>query len=127
MTIRVALRHQTTYDFDKPVALSHTWFRLRPAPHCRTPVDAYSLKISGGEYFINWQQDPFGNHVARLVFPEKMSHLSIEVELVPPMTVINPFDFFVEEYAETVSPSTIRKACARSWRPTLSAPNRGRC
>ncbi|HCB44550.1 MAG TPA: IMP dehydrogenase [Pseudomonas sp.] len=100
MTIRVALRHQTTYDFDKPVALSPHLVRLRPAPHCRTPVDAYSLKISGGEYFINWQQDPFGNHVARLVFPEKMSHLSIEVELVAPMTVINPFDFFVEEYAE---------------------------
>jgi uncharacterized protein (DUF2126 family)/transglutaminase-like putative cysteine protease len=100
MTIRVALRHSTRYNFDKPTRVFPHQIRLKPAPHCRTPIDAYSLKISGGEYFINWQQDPFGNHVARLVFPEKISHLHVDVEVIAPMTVINPFDFFVEEYAE---------------------------
>ncbi len=100
MTIRVALRHSTHYNFDRPVALAPHTIRLKPAPHCRTPIEAYSLKISGGEYFINWQQDPFGNHVARLVFPEKLTHLHVDVEVIAPMTVINPFDFFVEEYAE---------------------------
>ncbi|UJJ31427.1 transglutaminase family protein [Halopseudomonas maritima] len=124
MTIRVALRHQTSYDFDKPVALSPHLVRLRPAPHCRTPVDAYSLKISGGEYFINWQQDPFGNHVARLVFPEKMRHLSIEVELVAPMTVINPFDFFVEEYAEQF-PFDYQDGLRKELAPYLESPKPG--
>lgn len=100
MTIRVALRHSTRYDFDKPVKVFPHYIRLKPAPHCRTPIDAYSLKIRGGQYFINWQQDPFGNHVARLVFPDKVTHLHVDVEVIAPMTVINPFDFFVEEYAE---------------------------
>lgn len=115
MTIRVALRHSTRYDFDKPVEVGPHHVRLKPAPHCRTPIDAYSLKISGGEYFINWQQDPFGNHVARLVFPEKISHLHVEVEVVVPMTVVNPFDFFVEEYAETFPfeyPAALKKELA---------------
>ncbi|EXJ09393.1 hypothetical protein D791_03676 [Nitrincola nitratireducens] len=100
MTIRVALKHSTRYDFDRPVNLSPHLVRLRPAPHSRTPIDAYSLKVSGGEYFINWQQDPFGNHLARLVFPEKVTHLHVDVELIAPMTVINPFDFFIEDYAQ---------------------------
>lgn len=100
MTIRVALRHSTHYQFDRPVAVSPHLVRLRPAPHCRTPIEAYSLRVEGGEYFINWQQDPFGNHVARLVFPEKIKELKVDVEVVAPMTVINPFDFFIEDYAE---------------------------
>lgn len=100
MTIRVALKHSTRYDFDRPVNLSPHLVRLRPAPHSRTPIDAYSIKVSGGEYFINWQQDPFGNHLARLVFPEKVTHLHVDVELIAPMTVINPFDFFIEDYAQ---------------------------
>jgi len=100
MTIRVALRHSTHYDFDRPINVGPHQIRLKPAPHCRTPIEAYSLKVSGGEYYINWQQDPFGNHIARLVFPDKMEKLHIDVEVLAPMTVINPFDFFVEEYAE---------------------------
>lgn len=112
MTIRVALRHSTRYDFDKPVSVAPHQIRLRPAPHCRTPIEAYSLTIGGGEYFINWQQDPFGNHVARVVFPEKIDHLHVDVELQIPMTVVNPFDFFVEEYAEHFPfeyPAALRK------------------
>ncbi len=100
MALRVALNHKTTYHFDRPVNLSPHIIRLRPAAHCRTPVRSYSLQIRPGEHFINWQQDPFGNFQARVVFPEKISHFEFEVDLVAEMTVINPFDFFVEESAE---------------------------
>jgi uncharacterized protein (DUF2126 family)/transglutaminase-like putative cysteine protease len=100
MTIRVAINHKTTYHYDNPVQLTPHIFRLRPAVHSRTPITAYSLRITPKEHFMNWQQDPFGNYLARVVFPEKSTELSIEVDLIAEMTVINPFDFFVEEYAE---------------------------
>jgi uncharacterized protein (DUF2126 family)/transglutaminase-like putative cysteine protease len=100
VTIRVALHHATTYRFDHPVEVHPHVVRLRPAPHCRTPITAYSLSVEPGNHFINWQQDPFGNYLARLVFPEQADELRITVDLVADMTVINPFDFFVEEYAE---------------------------
>ena len=100
MTIRVALNHKTAYYYDSPIQLAPHVFRLRPAAHSRTPVTAYSLKITPENHFISWQQDPFGNYLARVVFPEKSTELSIEVDLIAEMTVINPFDFFLEEYAE---------------------------
>ncbi len=100
MSIRVAIHHKTDYLFDRPVALSPHLLRLRPAPHTRTPVHHYSLKVEPREHFVNWQQDPFGNFIARYVFPEKTRRLSIEVDLVAEMVTINPFDFFVEEYAD---------------------------
>ena len=100
MTIRVAIRHKTSYRFDRPVSLSPHVFRLRPAVHSRTPIKGYSLRIEPKDHFINWQQDPFGNILARVVFPEKSRNLDIEVEVIADMTVINPFDFFVEDYAE---------------------------
>lgn len=99
MTIKVALLHKTAYHYDQPIQLEPHVFRLRPAAHSRTPVSAYSLKITPKNHFINWQQDPFGNYIARVVFPEKSTELSIEVSLIAEMTVINPFDFFLEEYA----------------------------
>lgn len=100
MTIRVALHHKTSYKFDRRVNLSPHVVRLRPAPHARTPIHGYTLNISPKNHFINWMQDPFGNYQARIVFPEKTDHLSVDVEVIADMTVINPFDFFVEDYAE---------------------------
>ena len=100
MAIRVAINHKTTYSYDRLVSLSPHVFRLRPAVHSRTPIEAYTFKISPKNHFINWQQDPFGNYQARVVFPEQTKELSVEVEVIADMVVINPFDFFVEEYAE---------------------------
>ncbi len=100
MAIRVALHHQTSYHFDRLVNVSPHIVRLRPAAHSRTPIQAYSLNIQPARHFINWMQDPFGNFQARLIFPDKIRELFIEVDLVAEMTVINPFDFFVEDYAE---------------------------
>lgn len=100
MTIRVAIQHTTTYEFDRLINVAPHILRLRPAPHSRTHIHGYSLKVTPEDHFINWQQDPFGNYQARLVFPEKMKRLEFAVEVIADMTVINPFDFFIEEYAE---------------------------
>jgi uncharacterized protein (DUF2126 family)/transglutaminase-like putative cysteine protease len=100
MGIRVALNHKTRYRYAKPVWLSPHVVRLRPAPHCRTPVLSYSLNVTPSEHFINWQQDPYSNRLARLIFPKQSAEFSVEVDLVADLTVTNPFDFFLEEYAE---------------------------
>ena len=100
MSIKVAVRHQMQYAYDRAVNLSPHIFRLRPAPHCRTPILSYSLKVVPENHFINWQQDPFGNMVARVVFPDQTTQLKFDVEVIADMIVINPFDFFVEKYAE---------------------------
>jgi uncharacterized protein (DUF2126 family)/transglutaminase-like putative cysteine protease len=99
MAIRVALNHRTTYRYDRLVSLGPQVVRLRPAPHCRTPVVSYSLRVEPAEHFLSWQQDPHGNFLARLVFPEKAGKLELEVDLVAELTVINPFDFFLESEA----------------------------
>lgn len=102
MAIRVAIHHNTLYEFDQHTTLFPHVLRLRPAPHSRTKIHSYSLKVEPEDHFINWQQDPFGNFQARLVFAEQTKHLKISVEVIADMTSINPFDFFVEEYAETI-------------------------
>ena len=101
MSIKVALEHRTSYTFDRPVRVYPHVVRLRPAPHCRTPIDAYSLRIEPEEHFINWQQDALGNFLARLVFPNPTRRLTITVGLIADLKVINPFDFFIEDWAET--------------------------
>jgi uncharacterized protein (DUF2126 family) len=101
MTIKVALEHRTSYTFDRPVRVFPHVVRLRPAPHSRTPIEAYSLRVEPADHFINWQQDAVGNFVCRLTFPNPMSRLTITVGLIADLKVINPFDFFIEEWAET--------------------------
>ncbi|NGZ86738.1 transglutaminase family protein [Duganella aceris] len=100
MAIRIALHHKTSYRYDRLVSLSPHEVRLRPAPHARTPILSYSLTVQPEDHFINWQQDPYGNYIGRFVFQEKADMLDFTVDLVADMTVINPFDFFVEKYAE---------------------------
>ncbi len=100
MALKVTLSHKTLYKYDRKVKLSPHIFRLRPAPHSRTPIEAYSIKIKPEKHFFNWQQDSFGNYLARLVFPDQTEELSVEVEIIADLKTINPFDFFIEEYAE---------------------------
>ncbi|SAK45260.1 transglutaminase domain-containing protein [Caballeronia pedi] len=100
MSIRVALNHVTHYRYDRLVGLSPQVVRLRPAPHCRTPIVSYSMRVEPEDHFINWQQDAFANYQARLVFPEKTRELKVTIDLVAEMAVYNPFDFFLEPSAE---------------------------
>jgi uncharacterized protein (DUF2126 family)/transglutaminase-like putative cysteine protease len=98
--IRVALNHVTHYRYDRPIALGMQTIRLRPAPHTHSVIEAYSLNILPKQHFINWQQDPFGNYLASIVFPEKVSEFRVEVDLLTEIRVFNPFDFFLEDYAK---------------------------
>ncbi|MFD0779320.1 transglutaminase N-terminal domain-containing protein [Flavobacterium myungsuense] len=100
MSIKIAISHKTAYKFDRSVKLFPHIFRLRPAAHSRTSIEGYTFKIYPENHFINWQQDPFGNYQARVVFNELATELRVEVEVIAKLQVINPFDFFVEEYAE---------------------------
>ena len=123
MGIKVALEHRTSYTFDRLVEVYPHVVRLRPAPHSRTPIEAYSLQVEPADHFINWQQDAFGNFLARLVFPNRARSLTITVGLIADMKVINPFDFFIEDWAEQIGfeyprrwPKTSSPICGRSTR-----------
>jgi uncharacterized protein (DUF2126 family)/transglutaminase-like putative cysteine protease len=118
MGIKVALEHRTGYTFDRLVEVYPHVVRLRPAPHSRTPIEAYSLQVEPGDHFINWQQDAFGNFLARLVFPNRARSLTITVGLIADLKVINPFDFFIEDWAETI-PFEYPKSLADDLKPYL--------
>ena len=120
MSVHVALNHIMHYRYDRPVKLGPQIIRLRPAPHCRTRIMSYSLKITPDEHFINWQQDPLSNYVARVVFPKPTQELKIEVDLTAEMAVQNPFDFFLEPYAQQF-PFNYEAIEARELAPFLSA------
>ncbi len=100
MAIHVALYHKTDYAYDRKIRLGPQVIRLRPAPHCRTPILSYNQTVLPENHFINWQQDPFSNYLSRLNFHEKTDHFSIVVDLTAEMVTINPFDFFLEESAQ---------------------------
>ncbi len=118
MSIHAALHHVTEYKYDRPVNLGPQVIRLRPAPHCRSHILSYSLRIEPSDYFINWQQDPFANYQARIVFPEPTTHFKVTVDLVTEMAVYNPFDFFLEPEAEHY-PFSYSSALKKELRPYL--------
>jgi uncharacterized protein (DUF2126 family) len=118
MAINVALTHKTHYRYDRRVSLGPQVVRLRPAPHCRTPILSYSLKVRPEKHFINWQQDPQSNYLARLVFPDPATEFFVQVGLVAEMGVFNPFDFFLEPSAEEY-PFSYEPILARELRPFL--------
>src|SRR5688572_21582735 len=120
MAIRVALHHSTRYTYERPVIFSPHVVRLRPAAHSRTPIEAYSLTVEP-PHFLNWQQDPFGNYVARLVFHEPATELRVDVDLVANLVTINPFDFFLEESAEEL-PIVYDPEVAKELVPYLELP-----
>ena len=118
MAIHVALHHKTSYRYDRLVGLGPQVVRLRPAPHCRTPIVSYSIKVEPAGHFINWQQDPYSNYQARLVFPEPVRTFSVEIDLVAEMAVQNPFDFFLEPSASHY-PFVYETAVSDELRPYL--------
>ncbi len=118
MSIHVALNHVSHYRYDRPVHLGPQVVRLRPAPHSRTRILSYSLRVEPATHFINWQQDPQANYLAHLVFPDKTTSFRIEVDLVAEMAVLNPFDFFLEPAAEQF-PFTYTAAMATELAPYL--------
>ena len=124
MAVTIALTHRTRYAYDREIALSPQVVRLRPAPHCRTPIRSYSFQAEPREHFIHWQQDPFGNFLARLVFPKKTRSLSISVDLIAELITQNPFDFFLDKEAQEY-PFIYAPGLGKELLPYLEPPLRG--
>ncbi|MDA0772803.1 MAG: transglutaminase family protein [Cyanobacteria bacterium] len=124
MVIQIALNHKTKYSYDKAISMGPQIIRLHPAAHSRTNIVSYSLSVKPSPHFIHWQQDPHGNHIARVIFPDRIKSFSVEVDLIADMTVINPFDFFLEKSAETF-PFTYDEALRHDLQPFLGAQKPG--
>ncbi|MFP1129910.1 DUF2126 domain-containing protein [Asticcacaulis sp. W401b] len=123
MTILTALHHVTDYRYERPIGMGPQVIRLRPAPHTRAHVQSYRLKVEPENHFINWQQDPFGNWLARIVFPDKVAQFRVEVDLVLEIKVFNPFDFFLEDTA-THYPFTYAESLKEELTPYLEIKER---
>jgi len=119
MVIQVALNHRTQYRYGKAVSVGPHVIRLRPAPHCRTPILRYSLDVTPARHLLNWQFDLHNNHLARLLFPDKINEFIVEVELVAELSPFNPFDFFlepgVEDYPFEYSPELAKDLEPYRW------------
>lgn len=124
MTIKVALTHTTEFIYDRAVTLTPQVIRLKPAPHCRTPIKSYSLKIEPSSHFINWQQDPYNNYLARIIFPESTTKFKVTVGLIAEMISINSFDFFLEDYADTF-PFDYEEGLKKELAPFLETNEKG--
>ncbi|MEB3885134.1 transglutaminase family protein [Lyngbya sp. CCY1209] len=124
MSIKVSLNHQLSYQFERPVILGPHTIGLRPSPHCRTPINSYSLNIEPRDYSITWQQDPYGNYLARVNFPQKSDRLTVTVDLIADLHPINPFDFVMESYAERY-PFNYEKQLAKELIPFLEIADSG--
>lgn len=125
MGIHIAINHKTSYNYDRDINLAPQIVRLRPAPHCRTPILSYSMKVTPKNHFINWQQDPFSNYLGRLVFPEKTRQFEVEIDLVADMIIINPFDYFLEPAAEEF-PFSYEKDLKEELVPYLAEKSAGK-
>ncbi|SOD89041.1 transglutaminase family protein [Spirosoma fluviale] len=101
MSVRVAIHHHTRYDYDRVVFLSPHLIRLRPVAHSKAIIESYTLTIQPANHVIHWQQDPFGNFIARVDFWEPMSMMSIDVDITARLEPVNPFDFFLDTYAQS--------------------------
>lgn len=124
MAIKVALTHTTEFIYDRPVTLTPQVIRLKPAPHCRIPIKSYSLKIEPSSHFINWQQDPNNNYIARVIFPEPTNKFKVTVGLIAEMVSINSFDFFLEDYAD-IFPFVYEDALKKELTPFLETSEKG--
>ncbi len=124
MGITVALHHTTRYRYDRPISLGMQTVRLRPAPHTRNHIQSYSLEVRPENHFINWQQDPFGNYLAKLVFPEKVREFAVTVDLITEIRVFNPFDFFLEDSAKDF-PFTYEPSLQEELGPYLEIKEQG--
>jgi transglutaminase-like putative cysteine protease len=124
MSIQVALNHWTQYRYDKAVSVGPQVIRLRPAPHCRTPILSYSLRVTPAGHLLNWQLDLHNNHLARLLFPDKTNEFVVEVDLVAELSPINPFDFFLEPGVENY-PFEYAPELAKDLEPYRSVESAG--
>ncbi len=124
MAIRVALRHHTKYTYDRHIQVFPQVFRLKPAPHTKTPIVSYSLNIQPKDHYINWQQDPFGNYNARVIFNDLVKELVIDVDIVADLVAFNPFDFYLEDYAQTF-PFTYDTQLLKELAPYLELKENG--
>lgn len=124
MSLHVAIHHHTSYKYDRLIQVAPQLVRLRPTPYAPNPIGDYSLRISPENHLINWFEDPFGNHLARVIFPDKITELVIDVAVTIDMATVNPFNFYLEEYAHNF-PFSYTGELAEALHPYLQTTESG--